>query len=153
MQTAHDILQANPPTISPTANVTALAQVLVDHNLEGICVVDDDGHLIGVATAMDLIFQEKRPRMPAVFTLLDGVFTLGLSRTRDELAKIAGTSVADIMTSKPRTVSPTTPLDEIATLMVHQHITVVPVVDGPRLVGSITKPDILRAAFLHGGAA
>jgi CBS domain-containing protein len=148
VKNARDIMQVEVPTISDKASVRALARELVESNLEGICVVRHDGSFAGVVTAMDLIFQEKKPRMPAVFTFLEGVFTFGLYRTREELTKIAGTTVADIMTAEPETVSPGTPLDVIATLMVHQHITVVPVLDGGKLVGVITKPSVLRAAFL-----
>lgn len=148
MQIARDIMQTDPPTISAQASVTALARTLLDENVDGLCVVDHGGALVGIATSMDLIFQEKRPRMPAVFTFLDGVFTFGLYRTQEELSKIAGTTVGDIMTTELRTLPPDAPLDAIATLMVHEHITVVPIVDGDKLVGVVTKPSVLRAAFL-----
>lgn len=148
MQVARDIMQTDPPTISSQASVTALARTLLEERLDGLCVVDHSGAFVGIATSMDLIFQEKRPRMPAVFTFLDGVFTFGLYRTKEELSKIAGTTVGDIMTTEPRTVAPDAPLDAIATLMVHEHITVVPVVEHGRLVGVVTKPSVLQAAFL-----
>jgi CBS domain-containing protein len=44
-------------------------------------------------------------------------------------------------------VGPDSDLKEIATLMVERHITILPVVKGSELVGTITKPDVLQAAF------
>ena len=61
--------------------------------------------------------------------------------------KIAGADVGDVMTDSPVTVEPDTPIDQIASLMVDRHITVLPVTESGKLVGMVTKPGILRVVF------
>lgn len=149
MQTAQDVMETQPPTITATASVDALARQLVEARMPGICVVDDAGQLIGVVTEMDLIFQEKKPQLPTTFAFMEGVFVFGLRKSKQELAKITGTTVHDIMSQPPVTVTPDTPLSDIASLMIEEHFSIVPVVSDGALIGVITRSGVLRAAFLH----
>lgn len=144
---AKDIMNAHPFVVSPDMSVQELAKQLFENNMDGACVVENS-ELIGVVTSMDLVYQEKSLHLPTVITLLDAVIPLeSQSRTRKEMEKITGAWVRDIMTSNPITVSLTTSLEELATLMVERHITMLPVVKEGELVGTVTKPDVLRAAF------
>lgn len=147
MQTAQDILDPNPLTVSPDTRVDDLARKLLEAGREGACVVDDAGRLIGVVTAMDLVFKEKRLHLPTLFTFMDVVIPLGWKRAERELEKIAGITVGQIMTRDVVTVGPGAGLDEIATLMVDKHLTMLPVVDGDRLLGVVDKRAVLAAAF------
>jgi len=153
MQTAGEVMQES-RSVSPTLSVQELARLLLEERLDGVCVVAEDGALAGVVTSMDLIYQEKALHLPTFFVLLDGVLPLDSPwRAERELDKISGAQVADIMTTDPVFVRPETPLEEVATLMVERHISIVPVVADERLVGVVTKPAMLRAAFsaLAGG--
>lgn len=147
MQTAREVMQ-EARSVAPTLPVQQLARLLIEERLDGVCVVAEDGALLGVVTSMDLIFQEKQLHLPTFFVLLDGVLPLDSPwRAERELDKVSGAAVADIMTSDPIAVGPETPLDQVATLMVERHISIVPVVEDELLVGVITKPAMLRAAF------
>lgn len=147
MKTAAQVMEA-PRTVSPNLAVKELAKLLVKERRNGVCVVDEEGDLIGVVTSMDLIYQEKRPHLPTFFVLFDSVLPLDDPRkTEEELHKIAGAEVGDVMTDSPVTVEPDTPVDRIASLMVDRHITVLPVTDNGKLVGMVTKPGILRVVF------
>lgn len=147
MKTAAQVMEA-PRTVSPDLAVKELAKLLVQERRNGVCVVDEEGDLIGVVTSMDLIYQEKRPHLPTFFVLFDSVLPLDDPRkTEEELHKIAGAEVGDVMTDSPVTVEPDTPIDQIASLMVDRHITVLPVTENGKLVGMVTKPGILRVVF------
>ena len=61
-----------------------------------------------------------------------------------------GTKVKDVMTERPRAVTPRTPLNEIAELMETEDVGAVPVVDGDRLVGIVTDRDIVVRAIAKG---
>jgi CBS domain-containing protein len=61
-----------------------------------------------------------------------------------------GTKVKDVMTTRPRAVTPQTPLNEVAQLMETEDVGVVPVVDGDRLVGIVTDRDIVVRAIAKG---
>jgi CBS domain-containing protein len=61
-----------------------------------------------------------------------------------------GTKVKDVMTERPRAVTPQTPLSEIAELMETEDVGSVPVVEGDRLVGIVTDRDIVVRAIAKG---
>src|ERR671936_2417560 len=61
-----------------------------------------------------------------------------------------GTKVADVMTQRPRAVTPQTPLNEVAELMETEDVGSVPVVEGDRLVGIVTDRDIVVRAIAKG---
>jgi CBS domain-containing protein len=61
-----------------------------------------------------------------------------------------GTKVADVMTQRPRAVTPQTPLNEVAEVMETEDVGAVPLVDGDRLVGIVTDRDIVVRAIAKG---
>jgi CBS domain-containing protein len=61
-----------------------------------------------------------------------------------------GTKVADVMTQRPRAVTPQTPLNEVAEVMETEDVGAVPVVEGDRLVGIVTDRDIVVRAIAKG---
>ncbi len=147
MITAREVMHKEALVVPPSMSVQSLAELLVAERSDGACVVED-GNLIGVVTAMDLVFQEKNPHIQRAITLFDSVIPLESSKqTREELEKIMGTWVRDIMTTEAITVTSETSLSDAATLMVEKHLTLLPVVDGDDLLGVITKRDVLRTAF------
>lgn len=146
MKTAIDLLDPRPPTVTPDTTVADLAAHLLETGRDGACVLQD-GALVGVVTSMDLIFQEKRVHLPSVLTIMDLVIPLGSAQAEAELAKIGGKTVRDIMSAPPRTVAPDAPIDAVASLMVDQHISLVPVVEDGQLLGAVTKRSVLHAAF------
>lgn len=142
MEHARDVMVAAHP-VHPALSIPELARLLLDEDLDGVCVVRDD-KLVGVVTAMDLVFRRKKVHTPFTFALLDLVLEFGRGRTERELEKITAATVGQLMTADVVTARPDTPLDEIATWMVEQHLTVVPVLDDGQLVGVVTKPAIVR---------
>ncbi len=150
MQYAHEIMDRDVLTVSPELPVGDLAQLLLDAKADGACVVEG-GRLVGVVTTMDLVFQEKRVHLPSFITLMEMVIPLGSSKAREELEKVTGSTVAEIMSAEPTTVDWDTPIDAVASLMVENHFTIVPVMKGTRLQGVITKPALLRGAYAARG--
>lgn len=146
MQFAHEIMNRTPYTVTADASVADLARGLLEHSSDGAVVVKGR-EVIGVVTAMDLVFQEKKVHLPTFIAFMDAVFPVGSRRTEAELAKITGATVEEIMSSPAITVEFDAALDAVATIMVEQHITVVPVTQDGVLVGVIEKPDVLRAVL------
>lgn len=147
MRTASEIMHQPAPAVDPSLTIKELYAWLTERGLDGACVVEDD-KLTGVVTQMDLVFKEKKVHMPTFFFFLDAVVpVMNPQKTMDEVQKIAGARVGDIATSDVITVAPGTSVDEVATLMVDKHLTVLPVVDDGKLVGMVTKQDVLKAAF------
>ena len=145
--TAADLMHA-PRSVAADLSVEDLARILLSDSLDGVCVVDDAGRLSGVVTAMDLVFQEQSVHLPSFLVFLDALIPLGGDRAEQEVRKIAGASVAEIMTTDVVTVRPGTPIAELAERMVRDHVTLLPVVDAAGdLVGVVDKRAILEAAF------
>lgn len=146
MQTAQDVMSKDPVSISANAEIAEAARLLLEKKFNGLPVVDDDGQLVGILCQSDLIAQQKRLKLPSVFTLLDGFFPLSSEREFErEMEKITATRVEQAMTRNPVHVTPDTPLEEVATIMAEKKLYTLPVVQDDRLVGVVGKEDILRA--------
>jgi len=145
MKCAQDIMTTEVITVSPEMPVEELAALLWEKKISGAPVVDGAGNLLGVVTESDLIDQAKKLHIPTAITILEAVIFLERGRkVEEQVSKMAGSRVKDISASKPVSVKPNTPLDEIATIMAEKQIHTLPVVDQGRLVGVIGKADIIR---------
>ncbi|MCG8632471.1 MAG: CBS domain-containing protein [Desulfobacterales bacterium] len=145
MITASDIMETNIICINPETDITRAVEVLLNNHINGAPVVDARDELVGILCQSDLIFQQKELPIPPIFTILDGIIPLSSSKKLDDdFQKISASRVSDAMVTQVTTVSPDTPLSEIASLMVEKHFHTIPVVEGKKLVGVIGKEDILK---------
>lgn len=145
MKKASDIMTTEVITVTPETNVTELASMLTANNISGVVVINRQGTAIGVVTESDLIDQQKKLHIPTVITILDSVIYLeNPDRLEQEIKKIAGSTVGDIYSRNPITVTSQTTLDELATIMSEKNIHTLPVVEGDNLVGVIGKKDIIK---------
>jgi CBS domain-containing protein len=148
MVTRVDEIMESPVTVTPPTTVRALAELLLERHLDGVCVVDEAGGLIGVVTSMDLVVRNRRLHVPTVLTFMDLVIQLPAGNAaKEELRKVAATTVRDLMTTDVITVAPETPLQDAAAMMVDEHLTLLPVLDRGHLVGMVTKTALLRSAL------
>lgn len=146
-KTAKNIMTKNPITFTPTMSVKEAAKILAEKDIGGAPVLDNNGRLVGIVTESDLIVQDVRLRFPTYIELLDGYLYLpgSLEHFEEEFKKAIGAEVADVMTMEVITVDEGTSIEDIATLMVEEDIGRVPVMSGDRVVGIVTKGDIVRA--------
>jgi len=132
------ILSAGPET--PIAEAIGL---MLDNRVSGLPVIDEVGQLVGILTEGDLLrrgetgTERHRPRWLEIL--------LGPGRLAGEYVRTHGRKVEDIMTREPVSVAPETPLDEIVELMERHRIKRVPVLEGEKLVGIVSRADFLRA--------
>lgn len=144
MKKAADIMSTEIITVSPTTSVSELAQILTNHKINGVPVVDEGGNLQGVVTENDLIYQKKNVHIPTVLTILDSVIYLeSPENLKKEMHKITGSTVADIYTQPVVTIDKNTPIEEIATIMAEKNIHTIPVLEDGKIVGVVGTRDIL----------
>lgn len=143
---AIDIMNREPLIVAPDMSVPDLARLLLEKNADGACVLADD-KLVGVVTAMDLVFQDRAVHLPSFIAFMDALIPVGSNRTLHELEKINGSKVSDIMSAKVRSVQFDAALDKIAGMMVDGHISIVPVMKGEKLIGVITRREVLLAHY------
>lgn len=149
--TARDIMTADPLTVARDLSVTDAARLMVEHRVGALPVVEGE-KLVGIVTEGDLIMQDVKVEFPTYLHLLDGFFMYppATARFEEELKKAVGATVEDVMSDEPVVVQATTTVADLATLMVDKDVSRIPVLDGEKLVGIVSKSDIVRSLTAEG---
>ena len=149
--TARDIMTSDPVSVARDLSVTEAARLMVERRIGALPVLDGDA-LVGIVTEGDLIMRDVKVEFPTYLHLLDGfiMYPPATARFESELKKAVGATVEDVMTVDPVTVQADTPVADVATLMVDRDVSRVPVLDGERLVGIVSKSDIVRSLIAEG---
>ena len=144
---AKDIMTKKVITINKDASIEELSELLLENKISGVPVMDDDNNLVGVVTEADIIVQDSTLHFPAYFKLFDGIIYLeSLNKFKRNLKKHLATRIEDIMTRKMKTITPETPVSEIADIMLKQKINRLPVLNKKnKLFGIVTRADIVKS--------
>ena len=122
-------------TVRPRDSARHAREVMEKHRVNQLPVVVD-GHLVGIVTDRDL-----RDAFPSVFELAEAT---GRHR-RAPGPDPAAIPVEDVMTRDVLTLAPAAFIADAARLMRRQRVGAIPIVDGGRLVGIVTRSDLLDA--------
>jgi len=142
---ARDIMTTPAITVTPDVTVKDLVALFRDNRIGGAPVVDADGMLVGIVTEGDLMAMDADVQMPHYFELFDSIIYLGSQKKfKEQLQKAAAATVANLMTPAPLTVSPDDPARAAATLMSRHGFDRVPVEDEGKVVGVVTRHDIMK---------
>ena len=140
---AKDVMTSPVVTVSPDASVTEVAKLLLERHISAAPVVDESGALLGVVSEGDLM---RRPeagteRRPSWWLTL-------ISDAQDEAReylKTHGLRARDVMTRHVLTVDEDTALGDIASLLEKHRIKRVPVVRDGKVVGIVSRANLLQA--------
>lgn len=131
--------------------MSEFAQTLAGQNIGGVPVVDADGRLVGIVTQSDLVQRAEELELPPAINILDFHVYLQIpSHLFQKVQKMLGVTVGDIMSPNPVTISPETPVPQIAALMDKQKVHTIPVTEKGKIVGIIGKMDLVRAVAREG---
>jgi len=144
--TARDIMTPDPRTVARELPVTDAARLMAENRIGALPVLEGE-KLVGIVTEGDLIMQEVKIEFPTYIHLLDGfiMYPPSTAKFESELKKAVGATVGDVMSSEPVTVQADTSIEDLATLMVEREVSRVPVLEGEKLVGIVSKSDIVRS--------
>jgi CBS domain-containing protein len=148
MPTVADIMERDPVTVSPHDSVETLLRTLREHELPGVPVVNGGGRPIGIVTEADLVMvdEEEDLRLPLHIDLFGAQIFLGpVKRFEERFKKAIAATVQDMMTSDPITVDFDTDVREAARIIAERRHNRLPVVEHGRLVGVVTRLDVLEA--------
>ena len=148
MPTVADIMERDPISVRPEDSVETLLRTLREHELPGVPVVNGGGRCVGIVTESDLVLRDEEEdlRLPLHIDLFGGMVFLGrLKPFEDRVKKAIASTVADMMTPDPLTVAPDTDVREAARLIADERHNRLPVVEHGRLVGVVTRLDVLSA--------
>lgn len=140
---AADVMTRDVITVAPDDSVRDAALMLLKNRISAMPVLDNQGRLIGVVSEGDLVRRaeigtdRQRPWWQEAFA--------GSERLARDYIRAHGRKVSDIMTSPAIFAAPDTELSKIASLMERNGIKRLPVVENGRLVGLVSRVDLLRA--------
>lgn len=136
---AKDVMTRTVVTVSPDHSLRHAARIMLDRGISGVPVVDDDGRLVGIVTEGDLLRRSE---------LAGPGLSSQQTETSDEKARAYVKShswkIGDVMSSDLVEVDEETPVARVAALMAERGIKRVPVMKGRRLVGIVSRADLLR---------
>ena len=141
-----EIMTQEVMTVKRDTSVNEVAKLMGAHDISGVPVVDDENHVIGIITELDLIVRNTRLEMPHFVAVMDwGRIPLERPKhAKERLQHMLGTEAADIMTEKVETISPDAAVEDLAELMVKQRFNPVPVVDeNEKLIGIVSRADLI----------
>ena len=126
---AHDLMSPQVVVAKENTNAEQISARLLAGEFNGVPVVDDNGAVVGIVTALDILK-----------AMQDG----GNKKLNTMLAR-------DIMTPNPSVVKKDTSIEEIIRVLVEKEIVLVPVVeDNNKLIGVVARLDILREKLNEG---
>lgn len=145
-QTVREIMTPDPLTVTPEMTVTEAARLMVDEAIGALPVLEE-GRLIGIVTEGDLIMQDVKLEFPTYLHLLDGyiLYPPATARFEAELKKAVAATVRDVMTADAITIDVDSSVEDAATLLVERDVSRLPVLESGRLVGIISKRDVVRS--------
>jgi CBS domain-containing protein len=148
-----DIMERDVVAAHPEDDVESVIRLLRRHELPGVPVVDGDRRLVGIVTENDLILrgEDTELHLPHYLELFGGVvFLEPLQHLEDKLRKAFANRVSDMMTRDVLTIAPDASVQEAARLISSSGHNRLPVVEGDRLVGVVTRVDCLEALSREG---
>ncbi len=146
MLKASDIMTKDVITVTIETPIRELAQVLLQNNISGVPVVDEEGAVIGIVSESDLVEFNKPLHIPTVFVILDSIIPMENPwRLHKDLKRIAATKVGDIYSHPAMSVGPDADVTEVARIMSENRYYTIPVVDDEKLLGVIGKVDVVRS--------
>jgi len=138
-----DVMTRNVISISPDATVEEAAKAMLAREISGLFVVDAKGELAGVVTEGDLLRRDElgtQRHRPWWLRLL-----VSPGRQATDFTHTYGRHVRDVMTVDVIAVGSDAPLEEVVETMERHRIKRVPVVENQRVIGVVSRSDLLRA--------
>jgi CBS domain-containing protein len=135
-----EIMSSEVATVSTGTSLKEVAEILAERRISGLPVVDDDGFVVGVVSEADILFKERGPSPRG------GVFAWLLDRSGIEgQLKLEALIAGEAMTTPAIVIEPQRSVAEAAHVMLERRVNRLPVVDRGKLVGIVTRSDLVRA--------
>lgn len=124
-----DYMSSPAVAVTPSTSLAELERILVKGGFNAAPVADEAGRLLGLVTQYDIL----------------RAFAFTQAEMVPRYRRIMAGDVGSVMNSEPITISPGLPLTRVLQLMLETHARGFPVVDEGRVVGMLTRQDVMRA--------
>jgi CBS domain-containing protein len=151
MTLVQDIMETDFVTVHPEDKIEDVLRLLRRHDLPGVPVVDHSDRCVGIITDSDLVIGDEQGdlHLPHYIELFGGVIYLEpLRRFEERIHKAFASKVRDMMTADPVTIAGDATVEQAAHVIATKKHNRLPVIEDGKLVGVVTRLDVLEA--LHG---
>jgi CBS domain-containing protein len=148
---AADVMVSNVITVRPDTSVEKIAETLLANRISAVPVVNEAGGLVGIVSEGDLIHRVEAGTERHRSWWLE--LLTGKEILAREFVKSHARKAADVMTRPVITVKPSTPLGELASLLEKHRIKRVPVVNDGKIVGIVSRANLVQALVRIGNEA
>ena len=139
--TVEDIMTRRVITVRPETTIQEAARLMFTNRVSGLPVVDAGGSVVGIISDGDLIRRQRRPKVTPWWRL----FFQNGERLAREYRRIVGITVGDVMTRPALVISPVFGIETAAAILDNRQIRRLPVVRDGRLVGIVSRGDLVKA--------
>lgn len=140
-----DIMTTDVVSVRADTSVGRIAGLMHDKAISAIPVVDEAQRVVGIVSDLDLIVRNTPIEAPAFLPVLEGRIPLEThGHFKRRIQHMVGTEARDVMTEEVLTVSPDQDVESLATLMVKKRVKLLPVVEEGRLIGVVSRADVIR---------
>jgi len=146
-----DVMTKHVISVEPTDTIARAIRLMLQERVSGLPVIDAAGTLVGIVTEGDFLrraetgTQRRRPRWLE--------FLVGPGRMADEYVHTHARKVSEVMTVEPATVTEQTALADVVKLMEKRRIKRLPVMKGQKVIGIISRANLLHALASLAGEA
>src|ERR1051325_8226949 len=139
---AADIMTTQVISVTPDTRIAEVAWLMLHHRISGLPVRNRDGAVVGMITEGDLLHRaETGPQRHASW--LESLIAPG--RLAQDYTNANARKVGEVMRTEVVTAAPQDPISDIVRLMERHRIKRVPVVENGRLVGIVSRANLVRA--------
>jgi CBS domain-containing protein len=143
---AADIMTTKVKTVRPEASVAEIARLLSDNEISAVPVCDAQGQVLGMLSEGDLLRpvgkEHATKRAWWLNILAEGT---DLAPSFLECISVENQRAGNLMVGPAITALPETTVPELADLLVRHHIKRVPIMSGGKIVGIVSRADLVRA--------
>ena len=140
---ASDVMVTDVITVTPESDVREVATLLLTNHISAAPVVDAAGRLVGVISEGDLVRRAEAGTAHQHSWWLR--MLMGRELMAGEFLREHSRRVGDLMTREVVSAAPDTPVADIATLLERHRIKRVPVVKDGRIVGIVSRANLIQA--------
>jgi len=144
-----ELMSSSVTTVPQTLQVAGIARLMVESGYSAFPVVDTDAGVVGLVTEGDVVTKHARIHGPAYLGILGGILPFSTHRVDEEMRKILAVTAEDLMSRHFESIGPDDDVDDAATVMVERDANPLLVLDQDRLVGILTRADIVRLLMLE----
>ena len=138
-----DVMTAPVVGVEPGSSIADAARLMLGHKISGLPVVTAAGELVGMVSEGDFLRRAELGTESHLSGLLRFLESTG--KQAGEYVHTHGRKVSEVMTSRTWIVGPKTTLQEAVEIMLRRHVKRLPVVDGGKVVGIVSRTDLMRA--------